>query len=84
MLSALLSCSGCLSGRDFTVYTCCNDTEERVRVNGKYVCRSPSSLMVVPPLNFTKPEDFPGYKCPKEFCDSYPDGYTEDSFSNDT
>ena len=81
MLSALLS-SGCLSGRDFTVYTCCNDTEERVKVNGKFVCRSPSSLTVVPQAKFSTPEGFPGNECPKDFLDDYPAGYTEDSFSN--
>ena len=75
--------SGCLANRDYTVYTCCNETDERVKVNGKYVCEPPSNLTVEPPKNFSKPANFPGVKCPKDFCDSYPKGYTQESFVND-
>ena len=82
MLSAPF-CSGCLRNRDYTVYTCCDETHERVKVNGKYVCRPPSSLTVVPRPKFSTPVDFPGDQCPKEFVDAYPGGYTEDSFLNE-
>jgi len=81
MLSAPF-CSGCLRNRDYTVYNCCNETHERVKVNGLYVCQPPSNFTEVKRPKFTTPVDFPGDQCPKEFVDDYPDGYTEDSFLN--
>ena len=82
MLSAPF-CSGCLRNRDYTVYTCCDETHERVKVNGKYVCQPPSNFTEVKQPKFTTPADFPGEQCPKEFVDDYPSGYTEDSFLNE-
>ena len=82
MFSAPFS-SGCLANRDYTVYTCCEESHERVKVNGKFVCRSPSSLTVVTQPEFSTPEDFPGDQCPKAFLEDYPAGYTEESFTND-
>ena len=82
MLSAPF-CSGCLRNRDYTVYTCCDETHERVKVNGKYVCQPPSNFTEVKRPQFPKPVSCPKGQCPKEFLDAYPDGYTEDSFLND-
>lgn len=74
---------GCLRNGDYTVYNCCNETHERVKVNVLYVCQPPSNFTEVKQPNFAKSVFCAKGQCPEEFLDNYPDGYTQDSFLND-